>query len=394
MAEFLLGARFDDAGTVGGTDASIAAAPLCVGASDGVPSGLIPEAPLALVVCATSPPRTLDCCPLSAVLHRLSAKYLHARAALLCGAYAESAVQLRDLLNHERALRPLLRTLGCGARRCSNPNPRMGQRHARAAARWRCSRPWRLAAFGCLAGEVGLLRQLGLAMLHSGEGHAWIELLRERGALGWPELAELVADAWLCEYEPAQAIAVMPPPAPPPLPPPHHQPMPQADAETRRPMLRARNNRACLLVCMDDFAAAERELLECVRLAPTEIAPAYNLALLRWQVGAKTAAADGWLRFRRWPLAATPDLYERHAVNVRPSEGPTASDSSVTGGVDAASAAALDRAMLRYWGARRSQLALDLHWGRAAGAVGTSVGDAVPELRSSVPTPSGAPPQT
>ena len=38
-------------------------------------------------------------------------------------------------------------------------------------------------------------------MLRAGQHAELIELLRERGALSSPDLADLVADAWLCDYE-------------------------------------------------------------------------------------------------------------------------------------------------------------------------------------------------
>ena len=88
---------------------------------------------------------------------------------------------------------------------------------------------------------------------------------------------------------------------------------------------------------------------------PTEIAPAYNLALLRWQLGFHDAAAQGWLRFRRWPLEATPDVYETRARNLR-FVGPTDEyETVVTGHVDRASSTALDRAMLRHWANRQER---------------------------------------
>jgi len=99
--------------------------------------------------------------------------------------------------------------------------------------------------------------------------------------------------------------------------------------------------------------------------------PSYNLALLRWQVGERRRAAEGWLQFRAWSTTATPDVYARLANNVLPGPGvaPPTPQSAVSGEVDPASAAALDRAMLRHWSALRSEEMMRQHWG-GAGAGG------------------------
>ena len=70
------------------------------------------------------------------------------------------------------------------------------------------------------------------------------------------------------------------------------------------------------------------------------------------------------------PLDATPDVYARLADGVRPGAGtpPAAAESAVSGRVDAASAAALDRAMLRFWASLKSEEAMRRHWGAAAAA--------------------------
>ena len=265
--------------------------------------------------------------PTGGVLRPLAARYLHARALLLCGAWAESVSALRQLLEEARSLRPVLRALGLG--------------------------------------EAALLRQLGLAMLHDGRAHELLCLLDARGASQCPQLADLVSDALLCDFEPASALAVLDAAAvaraedglgaEPPLP-----------MARRRAELRARNNRACLLVCAERYHEAEVELLACVGLAPTEMAPAYNLALLRWQVGERDAAAEGWLRFRRRPLEAAPDVYEAAALRCQPTGLPPPPTEQVSGHVDPLSAAELDRTMLRHWAARRSRKLMQLHWGRAA----------------------------
>ena len=81
-------------------------------------------------------------------------------------------------------------------------------------------------------------------------------------------------------------------------------------------------------------------------------------------LGERRRAAEGWLRFRRWPLAHTPDYYARLAENVQPSEEvlPPTPHSAVSGEVDAASAATLDREVLRLWAAMRSEEAMRRHW--------------------------------
>lgn len=143
-----------------------------------------------------------------------------------------------------------------------------------------------------------------------------------------------------------------------------------ADAKRVREELRMRNNRAVALVCEERFHEAEVEFLELLKGHPTEIAPAYNLALLRWQLGFHDAAAQGWLRFRRWPLEATPDVYETRARNLR-FVGPTDEyETVVTGHVDRASSTALDRAMLRHWANRQSAMTLQKHWLAALGGPG------------------------
>ena len=209
-----------------------------------------------------------------------------------------------------------------------------------------------------------------------------------------PDLAELVADAHLCEEEPAKALDAAP------------LPLPRGRgaggvsggggaggvgaggagdacgggarggaggggaggggvADTTAE-LRARNNRACYLVCNERLAEAEAELIAATRLVPTAVEPAYNLALLRWQVGERRSAAEGWLRFRGWTLTLTSDVYEQIALSVRPAHGASRPppESAVSGRIDAASQAALDRAMLRHWAALRNAEALRVHWGR------------------------------
>ena len=133
--------------------------------------------------------------------------------------------------------------------------------------------------------------------------------------------------------------------------------------------MRAHNNRACCLVCNGRYAEAERELLACQKIAPKTAEPFYNLALLRWQVGEKRAAAEGWLKFRGWGLSHSPNTYAERAERMpQPTvkRGPESITAIVTGAVDAGSLAALDRAMLRYWAQQRSDEELKRHWGRAA----------------------------
>ena len=275
----------------------------------------------------------------SVLLNPLAAQYLRARACLLAKEWAESSAALRPLLDNERALRPTLRLLGLD--------------------------------------EGHLLRQLALAMLHNGEHHELIELLRERGALGSPLVSDLVADALFCEHEAAAALE------------PAAVALNAAEsvggvdesgsegargrvkADEVRAEVRARNNRACYLVCNERHAEAEGELLASVKIAPHMLEPSYNLALLRWQVGERRRAAEGWLQFRAWSTTATPDVYARLADNVLPGPGvaPPTPQSAVSGEVDPASAAALDRAMLRHWSALRSEEMMRQHWG-GAGAGG------------------------
>ena len=317
----------------------------------------------ATVASARSPTAVLLLHEPRRVLTPLAARYLYGRALLICGGWSESARELRAVLEQSRALAPLL-------------------------------------AFVRVS-ETALLRQLALAMLCDGQAHALLDLLHIYGMRSSAELAgsrlispisadlaDLVADALLCEFEPAQALSALETAletalvttgfdtshapavanasaaahAPSALPP---NASAATDSASRRTELRRRNNRACLLTCSDRFGEAEEELLQCVRLAPTELAPNYNLALLRWQVGEKDAAADGWLRFRRQPLEAPPNFYEELATRWQPTGMPPPPASQVSGHVDPLSAATLDRAMLRHWAAFRSRKAMELHWGRA-----------------------------
>jgi len=273
------------------------------------------------------------------ILSPLGASYLHARAQLLCGEWEPCAASLEQLLKQAHALRPTLDALG--------------------------------------ADELSLLRQLGFAMLQSGRHFEWLQLAEARGVQRDPRIADLVADALLCEFEPLAALEALEngngkaqrnlvrtasgqgTPAATPL------GTTAKVAEQLRAELRMWNNRACLLTCSERFAEAEEALLQCLRLAPYEKAPAYNLALLRWQVGALDAAAEGWLRFRRWSLEASPEVYEQFAAACQPVCLPPQPSCHVTGHVDPESIAELDRTMLRHWAARRSRVAMEAHWGRA-----------------------------
>ena len=258
----------------------------------------------------------------------LGTTYLQARARLLHRDWEGAAALLRGLLDQERQLRPVLHSLGLG--------------------------------------EPDLVRQLALAMLEAGEHHELIRLLRERGLERSPHVSDLLADALLCDDEPHAALALVDSGA-------KRAPGDvarggsgaAADGTRRRDELRSRNNRACYLVCVGRHAEAERELLAASKLAPAAVEPAYNLALLRWQVGEKRAAAEAWLRFRGWKLAATPDYYESLASGIRPSAPPSPPESAVSGSVDAASSAALDRAMLRYWSSMQNERAVQAHWSLA-----------------------------
>ena len=295
-----------------------------------------------------------------ATLSPIAARYLRARALLVAREWEPAGEAYRSLLASERALRPALRALGVS--------------------------------------EAAFLRQLGLAMLWAGEHTELLALLRARGALGDPALADLVADALISEHEPAAALDALD--AAPPLsasPQPSASPRPvaamapasqQPVSDARLPSmagagagdaaapataesgadaeLRYRNNRACYLLCQGQPAAAEAELLAACRLSPSSQEPQYNLALLRWSVGERRAAAAGWLAFRGWQLTKTPDVYEHLAASVRP--GPDVAPAKVegvaTGHVDAASVAALDRAMLHFWAERRSREEMTRHWNR------------------------------
>ena len=278
MAEFLREADFEGAN---GEPPS-----LCVAVSAATAS--MSAVVSATVASARSPTAVLLLHEPRRVLTPLAARYLYGRALLICGGWSESARELRAVLEQSRALAPLL-------------------------------------AFVRVS-EAALLRQLALAMLCDGQAHALLDLLHIYGMRSSAELAgsrlispisadlaDLVADALLCEFEPAQALSALETAletalvttgfdtshapavanasaaahAPSALPP---NASAATDSASRRTELRRRNNRACLLTCMDRFGEAEEELLQCVRLAPTELAPNFNLALLRWQVGEKDAA--------------------------------------------------------------------------------------------------------
>lgn len=276
-----------------------------------------------LVHAEASPPAAPAVHDVGNVLCPVGADYLRARALLLAGLWVEGSAAMRALLDNERALRATL------------------------------------CAFN--TGESHLLRQVALAMLYSGEHHELIELLRSRGMVDDPNLADLVADALFCEGEATAALEAA-----------------NASLETierdRRggdedkvqatTELRARNNRACYLAATRRFAEAERELLAAVKIAPAAVEPSYNLALLRWDVGERRRAAEGWLRFRRWSLEAMPDYYLRLAEHVLPAAHvlPPTPQSATSCEVDAASAAKLDRAALRHWAEVRSEQVIKAHW--------------------------------
>ena len=271
----------------------------------------------------------------NAVLCPIAARYLRARAGLLAKEWAESSAALHKLLGEERSLWPTLRAMG------------HGERHL-------------------------LLRQLALSMLHEGEHHELITLLKARGASSNPLLAGMLADALLCEHEVSEALdaatvaldaAVVTKGAAGAS----ERTAAEEDA-AKRAELRARNNRACCLVCNGSYNDAELELIAALKIAPRAIEPAYNLALLRWKVGERHRAAEGWLRFRGWPLAATPDVYSNLVESTLPARGGTlpSEHGAVTGKVDPASAAALDRAVLRHWASIRSEASMREHWGAAA----------------------------
>ena len=257
----------------------------------------------------------------SAVLCPVAAQYLLARAHQRVGQWSESSAALRALLDNDRSLRPTLHAFGLD--------------------------------------ESQLLRSLALAMLHDGEHHELLELLRARGAVDDSKLADLVADAHFCEGEAATALelaSVALEAA--------QQCGSGASKGGMSEELRARNNQACYLAANGRFAEAERELLAAVKLAPEAIEPSYNLAILRWDVGERRRAAEGWLRFRRWPLGAAPDYYTRLAEQVLPGRHvlPPAPQSAVSGEVGAASAATLDREALRKWADVRGEELFKAHW--------------------------------
>ncbi|KAL1504702.1 hypothetical protein AB1Y20_008481 [Prymnesium parvum] len=215
-----------------------------------------------------------------------------------------------------------------------------------------------LSALCMRASDV--LRQAGLALLHEGEYHAFLALLEEHGAGEWADLLPLKADALLCANEPELALEacaaararITRPDAPPP-----------AGARVDEELL-LRNNFACLLVAAGKLADAELELLRCVQLAPGEVAPVYNLALLLWQAGERRRASQHWLRFRKYPYQETSaSVYEHYAAHVLPppAEVPP-HESHVSGHVSKESIAALDRMVLGYWAELIRKDALSRQW--------------------------------
>ena len=252
------------------------------------------------------------------ILQPVLARYLVARAHLLCGVCSESAAQFSSLLSQERELRIALKSLGISP-------------HA-------------------------FLRQAGLAMVMAGLHAEWIERLRAFGVDKLAHLQDLIADALLCDFEPDAALHALECSAG------RQRLCTIVQHVDRKVELRLRNNRACLLICARRYREAELELIDCSRTMPDEIAPAYNLALLRVQVGSHDAAAEGWLRFRRWPLDAAPSAYESLAARTLPSTPPQMGESQVSGYVSKASAAELDRVLLRHWATLQSQKRIVAYW--------------------------------
>ena len=317
-----------------------------------------PELLLAVRASERAPPLSLHA--VRAALCPVGARYLQGRTALLDGrgpaAAAAAATTLRALLP-EQGGRGLVRALAA------------------------------------LDAEPGrLVREVGCAMLRAGEAAELLALLRARGEEGLAGLEELVAEARLCEHEPGAALAVLdalqerlglaPPAADAPRPAVHSrlsggstnsEALQQAAAAggTNAAVgteLRLRNNRACLLTCEGRFAEAERELIAARMLAPAAVPPAYNLFLLWWQLAERRRASEMWMRFRGWPLEATPDVYEQRAAAVLPSRtggGPPPPETHVSGEVDPASVAAVDRTVLRFWAELLSAEAVARHWGAA-----------------------------
>lgn len=142
-----------------------------------------------------------------------------------------------------------------------------------------------------------------------------MSLLDEHGASDCRTLLPLKADALLCGNEPERALEASTTAL-----------STRADSSTAiscsskadtEDELMLRNNRACLLVAMGRLADAETELLCCIRLAPSDVAPVYNLTLLLWMAGEKRRASQQWLRFREYPYQnVNPADYERYAGQV------------------------------------------------------------------------------
>jgi tetratricopeptide (TPR) repeat protein len=300
------------------------------------------------------------------------ARYVHARAQLLCGQWRPAADALRDLA---------------------------------------LSGPQCLASLSALGVDsTQLLSQASLAQLYDGAYDEVVQMLEQVGAADRPQLRMMYADALLGLERADDALGHLaiptdqademhndgdallgggvPAQAPhgssvgaPALGPggvyreeaPGAGGLASVDSDDAREEARWRNNRACLLMCAGQPDRAEAELRRCCQLCPEDLEHEFNLCLVLWKMGERREACDRWLRRRGYPIDATAATYCRLADAVRPTaaeaEGSRA-EGHATGRLDDAQRAGLDRLALRYFEELKSVEEFpSCWWGGAGGSL-------------------------
>jgi len=262
---------------------------------------------------------------------RSCAAYVHARAKLLAGRWAEAADALRKLALGGPGLRAALGALGVS--------------------------------------HVDLLRQAALALLRDGRYAEVVELVAESGSGDVAEMRMMHADALLCMERPGEALRLLPETVP------AHGASAAVRAKTKTPAgvggaaalaeARWRNNRACLLVCELRLDEAEAELRCCVQLAPADAEFEFNLSLVLWKLGERRAACERWLTARGYPTDASAAAYARLVDGVRPSAAEAEAaraTAHASGALDAGQLAGLDRLALRYFEELRRTEEFPAYW--------------------------------